>query len=176
MSRWLISLLSLVLVAAHAEEAWTWLDANGTRHYSDRPVDGATRIELGPAQGFTPSQPVPARASGPEPRAETPAAERYTVFDVVSPEQQETLWNIQGNLSVRVDLQPGLQPGHRVDVYVDGQRRNLNATSTQLVVPEVFRGMHSLQAVVVDADGNELARTQAVSFMVQQTSIVRPAG
>lgn len=175
MSKWLISLMWLVAAAAQAADAWTWVDENGTRHYSDRPVEGATKIQLGPAQGFTPNRPAAPQAQAPQ-DSEQPAPERYRVFDVASPEQQETLWNIEGNLSVRLDVQPQLQPGHKIDVYLDGELKNLNATSTQFLVPDVYRGMHTLQAVVYDSNGDELARSLAVTFMVRQTSIIRPAG
>jgi hypothetical protein len=176
MSKWLISLMWLVMTAAGAEDAWTWVDENGTRHYSDRPVAGATKIQLGPAQGVTSNRPAPPRTAAPQTADEQPAPERYRVFDVASPEQQETLWNIEGNLSVRLDIRPALQAGNTVDVFLDGERKNVKATSSQFVVPDVYRGMHTLQAVVVDSNGNELARSPAVTFMVRQTSIIQPAG
>ena len=51
MHKWLI-LLSLLWSTAIAEPAYTWVDENGQVHYSDRPVPGATEIELRGAQGF----------------------------------------------------------------------------------------------------------------------------
>jgi hypothetical protein len=90
------------------------------------------------------------------------------------PSQQETLWNIGANLNVQVVLEPGLQPGHRLDVFIDGQRKNLDTTSTQLAVPDVFRGIHSVQAVVIDVRGAEVLRSLATTFMVQQASVQNP--
>ena len=96
------------------------------------------------------------------------------MFNVVSPGQQETLWNIQGNLNVQVELSPALQSGHRLDAYLDGERIVLGATGSQFTLSNVFRGLHTLQAVIVDQSGEEVLRSLAVTFMVQQTSIQNP--
>lgn len=164
----------LYAAASFGATAWTWVDEQGRRHFSDRPVPGAQQIELPGAQGFSrPSVSTP-RPAASAPQAQQSAARPYSVFDVVSPSQQQTLWNIEGNLNVQVQLEPSLLPGHSLDVFLDGQRIALNATSDQFTVPEVFRGLHTLQAVVVDTNGTEVLRSLAVTFMVQQTSLLNP--
>ncbi|MDH3509031.1 MAG: DUF4124 domain-containing protein [Gammaproteobacteria bacterium] len=170
MKTW-FSVLTLFLAgAAAAATVWTWVDENGQQHFSDRPVEGARQLEVQGAQGFSRSlRAQPARAMQPQP-ASTP----YTRFTVVSPSQQETLWNIGGNLNVQVDLTPPLQAGHRIDAYLDGQLVPLAARSSQFTIPEVFRGLHTLQAVVMDGNDREVVRSLAVTFMVQQTSILNP--
>jgi hypothetical protein len=170
-------LASLFSVAALGQQAYTWTDETGTVHYSDRPFPGAATIDLRAAQGFTapqPTQPVPASADT-VPAEEEEPVRAYTAFNVVQPTQQETLWNIGSVLNVQVDLQPGLQPGHHLGAYLDGQLIDVGATATQFQLPDVFRGMHTLQAVVLDEDGTEVLRSLATSFMVQQTSIQNPA-
>ena len=170
MNRWLL-LLSLVAAQSVAQQAYRWTDENGQVHYSDRPGPGATEVRLQGAQGFSvPSQPsAPAATAEPE---ETPAD--YTAFDIVQPSQQETLWNIGTVLDVQVDVQPGLQAGHRLGVYLDGQFIDLRATSPQFQLTDVFRGQHDLQAVILDPAGEEVVRSLPVTFMVQQTTILNP--
>ena len=165
------------VTAAAAATVWTWVDENGQQHYSDRPVEGATQIEIQGAQGFTglmPRRPAAAPGQAAETATPEPVVEAYSRFSVVSPSQQETLWNIEGNLSVQVDLEPALQAGHRLNAYVDGTLMTVGATSNTFTVPEVYRGLHSLQAVIMDAEGREVLRSLAVTFMVQQTSIQNP--
>ncbi|HEY5568069.1 MAG TPA: DUF4124 domain-containing protein, partial [Gammaproteobacteria bacterium] len=53
MGKWLIVLPMLYAAALAAAPAWTWVDENGQRHFSDRPVEGAEQIELAGAQGFS---------------------------------------------------------------------------------------------------------------------------
>lgn len=167
----------LVSAAAAAAPAWTWLDENGQRHYSDRPVAGAQQIELAESQTFSRRQPA-AASSAPTPAGaaeETPAAAQpYTAFNIMSPAHEQTLWNIGGSLPMQVELQPPLQAPHRLDAIVDGERIEIGSRSDQLTVPDVFRGMHTLQAVVVDASGQEVLRSRAITIMVQQTSILNP--
>jgi hypothetical protein len=163
--------------------AWTWVDANGQVHYSDRPVPGAKQVDLPGAQGFgsAPRLQAPvADSTGSTNRqaaaAEKPAriAQRYRAFNIVSPTQQETLWNVGGAVNVQVELDPPLQPGHKLDLYLDGELKNLNSTSATLAVNDVPRGVHSLQAVVLDQNGGEVVRSLATTFMVQQTSVQNP--
>jgi hypothetical protein len=98
----------------------------------------------------------------------------YQVIDIVSPAQQETLWNIGTVLNVQVRFQPALQPGHRYDLLLDGQRRNVNTTNPRVALPDVVRGTHTLEIVVFDGAGAELARSPARTFFVQQTSVLNP--
>lgn len=172
MRKWLILLSALLGTTASGAPAWTWVDANGTVHFSDRPMPGARQVELSAAQGFGSQVPAgqvlraaaaPAGQTGP-----------YQVLDIVSPAEQETLWNIGGMLNVQVRIQPQLQPGHRYDVVFDGQRRNVNATSPRVTLPDVFRGTHTLQLVVIDSAGGELMRSASRTVFVQQTSTRNP--
>lgn len=161
---------------ASAVPVWKWVDERGVTHYSDRPVEGAERIELSGAQSFpaqTPS-PRPMPSARPAPPREAGAPVRYLRFEIVRPTHQETLWNLGGILDVELAIEPSLEAGHRLDIYLDGERRNLDTSSTTLRVPDVHRGVHTLQAVILDADGNELLRSLAVTFIVQQTSIQNP--
>jgi hypothetical protein len=172
MGKWLILLSALSSVTASGAPAWTWVDETGQVHYSDRPVPGATQVELSGAQGFS----APPRAVQP-PAAQTgpaPAADRYRVLEIASPAEQQTLWNIGGNLTVTVSLDPPLTPGHRVDLAYDGQRLNLNLATTGFALTQVFRGVHSLQAIVIDANGAEVQRSASRTFVIQQTSIQNP--
>jgi hypothetical protein len=171
MRKWLILLSALFGTPASGAPAWTWTDANGTVHFSDRPEPGARQVELAGAQGF--GSGVPARAAPLVTSGGDPAA-LYQVIDIVSPAQQETLWNIGTVLNVQVRFQPALQPGHRYDLLLDGQRRNVNTTNPRVALPDVVRGTHTLEIVVFDGAGAELARSPARTFFVQQTSVLNP--
>jgi hypothetical protein len=157
------------------------VDANGTVHYSDTPVPGAKQIELTGAQGFGTASRAP-RSTAPTPTGANPTATpqaaqpatSYRTFNITSPAQQETLWNTGGSVNVQLAIEPRLQPNHRIDLFIDGQRRNLNVTTPQLSVPDVFRGIHTMQAVIVDQRGTEVLRSLATTFMVQQTTIQNP--
>jgi hypothetical protein len=135
-------------------------------------VPGARQIELPGAQGFGASAAPPRPVSG-TPTTQ-PGASAYRSISILSPAEQQTLWNIGGNLPVRVAFEPALQAGHRYDLILDGQRRNLNTANQQLVVAQVFRGTHTLQVVVIDSAGTEVMRSSTRNFVVQQASVQNP--
>lgn len=173
MLKCLIALTSLLSAAALAAPAWTWVDEQGRRHYSDQPVEGATQIELGSPQTFSGTAPRTATrpSAAPGEESDAPPPVTYSVLDIVSPTEQETLHNIEGNLSVRIATNPGLQTGHRIDAILDGQRRALGARSLDFTLTEVFRGEHTLQVVIVESAGAEVKRSASVTFFVRQTSV-----
>ena len=177
MRKCLILLFALTAGAVHAAPAWRWVDSNGQVHYSDQPVPGATQIELSGAQSFgggaqRPPSSTADKTAGPAKTASS--AQTYRTFNIVSPTQQETLWNVGTVVNVQVQLDPPLLPGHFLDVYVDGQRRNLNVAGSELTLEDIYRGVHTIQAVVVDGSGAELIRSLATTFQVQQSSIQNP--
>ena len=165
----LLGVLAAPLAAA--EEAYVWTDEDGVVHYSDRPVPGAKRIEL--SEPNTSRSPAPRRAGDDTADADTPTDEtgpfRYESFTVAAPGAEETLWNIEGALNVSLALSPPLQSGHQIRVYLDGSPRMVSGTSFQL--EEVWRGVHNLQAEVLDETGKMLIRSQTNRFYVQQTTV-----
>lgn len=171
--RAILVLLGLSLAPfATAGEAYVWTDSDGVVHYSDRPVPGARKIEL--AEPNTGQSPAPRRetaatdADAEEP-ADSNAPFRYETLAVASPRAEETLWNIDGVLSVSLALSPPLQPGHQVRAYFDGKGQIVTGTSFQLT--EVWRGVHNLQAEVIDETGKMMIRSRPSRFYVQQNSV-----
>jgi hypothetical protein len=173
-TRTILVLLGLLAAPfAMASEAYVWTDEDGVVHYSDVPVPGARRIEL--AEPNTSQSPAPRRSDDSTPAtddqapSETAAPFRYDSFEVATPGAEETLWNIGGVLNVTLALTPALQPDHQVRVYFDGNPQIVSGTSFQL--QEVWRGVHNLQAEVLDETGKMLIRSRTNRFYVQQSTI-----
>lgn len=172
--RWIwLAVMCAFALGAQAQEVWRWVDENGVVHFQDRPRPGAEKVELKGPQTFT-APPVAPRRTEPEAPAQPEAAPGYTGFRIVAPAQGETLWNIGARLPVQLQLEPGLRPGHRLQLYLDGQRRDDIPQATQFVLSEVYRGEHQLRGSIVDSQGREVASTETVTFYVQQASIQNP--
>ncbi len=163
----------LLATAAVFAQAYRWVDESGTVHYSDRPAPGAERIEL-PSDSrvtsrrrFTP--PAPARSANEQMPDSGPF--KYESIAFASPAAEETLWNIEGVLNVTLELRPALRDGHQVRVYFDGNPRTVDSASFQ--IQEVYRGVHNLQAEILDASGKLMIRSVPNRFYVQQNTIIR---
>ena len=173
-TRPILILLGLLAAAGVvADEAYTWTDENGVVHYSDRPEPGATRVDLGTATATRSRRTT--RPSGTAARDDQDAAPedtgpfQYETLEVAAPTAEETLWNIEGVLNVSLALSPALRPGDQVRVYFDGTPRMVPGTSFQ--VEEVWRGVHNIQAEVVDSSGKLMIRSLPNRFYVQQNKV-----
>ena len=167
-------LLLVCLLAAPAvmAQAYRWVDEDGVVHFSDRPHPGAEEVELEAINTFSSPRRSAETAAGDEQPAADEAAEfRYESINIVSPLSEETLWNIEGTLSVQLALSPALQRGHQLRVYFDGQPQTVTGTSFR--IQEVWRGAHNLQAEVVDETGQLMIRSEPRRFYVQQSTVRR---
>jgi hypothetical protein len=171
-----IMVLMLVLAAmpVSATEVYRWVDADGQAHYSDQWRAGAEKISIqesavydSPGAG---ANVTPAKSS----KAAAPAS-RYESVEIASPAQEEVLWNIEGQLRVSVRVNPSLQPGHGLRLYLDGAAQDIQPGSTEVQLKDVFRGTHTLKADVVNEAGTVLISSQPTTFAVRQTSIANPS-
>jgi len=167
-------LLALFAANGAFAQAYTWTDENGVVHYSDRPVPGAKSIVLPESsrRSAVPASPSRADASDDQAAAAPAQAFRYESLEIVAPAPEETLWNIDGVLNVSLAVNPALQPGHQVRIYFDGNPRTVSGTSFQ--IDEVYRGVHNIQAEILNEAGEMQTRSLPNRFYVQQTSIARP--
>ena len=173
MNRWLIAVW-LLGSAAQAVPVYRWVDETGRVNYSDRPAPGAVRIEV-PAGA--PSPAAGPAAAPPQTRAMVPqlsAAAPYEALEVLEPAPLATLWGTGGKVGIAIGVSPDLQSGHRVGLYLDGERAGPASRATRFEIEAVPRGEHTVRAVVLDAADRELLRSAPVTFFVQQTSIHYP--
>ncbi len=164
--------VGLLASATVLAQAYRWVDEDGITHYSDVPTEGAEEVQLSEYSRNTGARLYRERAPS-SAEAEQPADDqpfRYESLSISSPGPEETLWNIDGVLNVSVAVSPGLQSGHQLRVYYNGQQRLVSGTSFQ--IEEVFRGVHNLQAEVIDATGRLMIRSETNRFYVQQNSVI----
>lgn len=170
-------LLFCVALTAGAAEIWRWKDANGVVHYSDNPVPGAERISVfapppsgGDVPPPVPSPQVPQQLPPPPPAA--PAA--YSSCVVLAPLSDETFRGVQP-VDVRLSIEPGLRPGHRIQLLFNGvPRLDWPPGSTSFTLPEVFRGSHTLAVRIVDENGRVVCSGRSSTFHLQQGSVLSP--
>lgn len=171
-TRSILVLVGLLATASVLAEAYRWVDEAGIVHYSDRPQEGAERVEISEYSRNTGARlyraPPPSAAANDDADNDQPF--RYESLSVSAPGAEETLWNIEGVLNVSLTLSPGLQRGHQVRVYFDGEPRIVPGANFR--IEEVFRGVHNIQAEVIDQTGKLMIRSKPNRFYVQQNSVV----
>jgi hypothetical protein len=175
--RILLVLLALLATPTLAATVWKWVDANGVTHYSDTPVPGATRMELstGSSSRNESADYTDYSTSTSSADADTPAGPPYSTFEILRPADQETVANTGGQVTIEVHIEPSLQAGHSLYVYLDGRALDGPGNALTYDLTEVARGSHTVVAVVVSSDGSKrIQETSPVTFFVRQQSIAQP--
>jgi hypothetical protein len=158
-------------------ELWTWKDANGVTQYSDRPVPGATKVEL--TGVTTPPSATPAPAAVPPGakatvRARDKAVVQYQTLEIWQPAQDETFFGADATVNVRLRSDPDLAPGDRLVLSLDGRRVEGSPDSYEFQLANLSRGAHSLMAAILDAQGNAKIRSEPRVFHVKQPTLIEP--
>ena len=162
--------------SAFAQTVWKWTDEKGIVHYSDQPGPGAVEVNINAVQTYSADEANPRVDTTTKPATKQPAASAYRALNIASPVAEETIQGTGGQVSVRLSLEPGLQPGHSVQLFMDGKLvGDEHSTSLSYSLPEVDRGEHTLQARVVARDGATLIVSPSVTFYVRIPSVFKPA-
>jgi hypothetical protein len=98
----------------------------------------------------------------------------YTTFEIWQPSDGETIPNTGGQVTVNVRVEPDLQGGDGLYLYLDGRLVEGFATdATSFDLTEVPRGTHSVVAVI-QRGSRRLQSTESVTFHVRQESVAQP--
>lgn len=147
------------------------LDDEGNVVYSDRPFENA--------QKFSPPSLTIVDAPKAEIKKESLEEEetaefKYTDFDIVSPKDNQTIWN-EPDLVVAAQLKPALNTteGHNIWLLMDGKPLVKDSQSLLLPIGRSDRGAHQLQAQVRDGAGKIVVRTRTVTVHIKNTVVSR---
>ena len=153
-------------------QVYRWVDKDGTVHYSDVPHPEAEELELPEPQTFDSGRPAAPRPAQRKHSGEEEARD-YALVQITRPMLDQTFWNVGGRVPVAVNLEPALQRGDSLRLYLDDQQvEDFPSTGTSHVLSEVWRGSHTLRAEVVNALGQVQAQSEMVVFHIRQTSVV----
>ena len=157
-------LLTLVFACtAVSAQVYKRVGPDGKVYFSDQPAPDAERIEVAPAQSIH-LPPVKPQSSSPGLQGEA-AAGVYSTFAIVSPAGGEGVRANDGNVQVRLQIEPALKPGHTITVSIDGADIH-TGISTTVQLTGLSRGGHNLKAWVTDRQGKQLLQAEPVDFYV----------
>lgn len=161
--------LALAMGSAQAEKVYKVIQPDGTVEFTDSPPadEPAKEIRVEPINTIAPLV-SPGEGSG-QPAASAQAG--YSEIRITSPQNDQAIRDNAGNVNVDVSLEPALRSGHEIELLLDGQSVG-RGNKTAITLTQLDRGAHSLQAVVKDASGNVLARSNTVTFTLQRRSVI----
>ncbi|MFO7592967.1 MAG: hypothetical protein R6X15_02845 [Pseudomonadota bacterium] len=171
----LLMVLSLPLMAA--DTGYRIVHPDGTVEFTDDETKGGEAVPLDEVPSFQTDRFSSGDVQANEPGAENADSQTtteeeivaYQSVSIVSPKHDETVWYSPDGFQVGVSVTPELAQGHQVVVHLDGSEA-ARGEQTRLTIPQVFRGTHTLKAVVEDGAGNTLLSSSAVTFHVRQHS------
>ncbi len=166
----------LILLAATAVRADIYKSVNdqGEVIYSDQPTPSAKRLKL-PELPTYKAPPLTDFSTSSVPGTK-PVASPYKNVKILDPQNDATIRNNQGVVSVQVALNPPLmtKAGHKIQYYLNGEPHGTPIASTTINFSNLGRGTYTLSATVVDASGTALASATPVIFHLHRESILNP--
>ncbi|MGH8225907.1 MAG: DUF4124 domain-containing protein [Gammaproteobacteria bacterium] len=171
MKRALLMLLVLgIALPVMAQTVYRWVDKDGVVHYSDQPVPGAVKVNLGAPQVL--DFKIPSAADTTEaPGSLTNEAPREYQVTILAPADGTTLRPAQQQVHARVSVAPPLGPRAVLQYQLDGKSLGEPTVATQALIKQVYRGAHTLTVTVIGPAGAPLG-TASSTFYVHQHSIL----
>jgi hypothetical protein len=157
--------------AAQAVEVYKDADGRDPARYSDAPFLGSETYEVPPLRVYT----LPKMADFSAVGTKAEVARGYETLSISNIQNGEPVRANNGNITVKLAVTPELDvaAGHRFVVLLDGEDRKRSKTPTVEFI-NLDRGQHILEAMVVDAGGRELVRSNRVRFYVKRVSALLP--
>lgn len=167
MRKLLITLL-LCFPCLTLAQVYTWINDQGVRVYSDEaPPPHAKTADLAP---IIPLAPMKISDASPTDDAAVSGFTGYTYLAIVSPKEDATITaESAGDVSVQLAIQPALQPGDEVVLFLDGRIAE-TAQGLSFTLHNLDRGSHLIYAEVRQ-QGKRLIQTKKRSIHVQRPTL-----
>lgn len=172
-----LALLLLVFALPAAAQIYKYTDASGNTAYSNQPPNGtkAETVELPPlnsVETVVPAAPPPLPATQNQNQNQQSAA-AYQVLALKDLPEEEALRANNGSFTVGVAIEPRLQPGHLLQLVVDGAPYGQPTNIPRLQVLELERGEHSFSVQVLE-NQRSVQQSETVNLTVQRVHAGRP--
>jgi len=146
---------------------------DGVVSYTDVPVEECrTPVKLPDYSRYAPrpvtgSKPPPAPAS----QQVQPTSAAYSSMQIIQPAADGVVRSNEGKVPVSIALEPALQQGHLVKLFVDDEAVRGTFAGVDIELSGIERGSHTLRAEVQDANGRRLLAAPPVAFTLRKTGL-----
>jgi hypothetical protein len=171
MRLWL--LIACLIALPVSAEVFTYVDAQGNRTFTDQPQHGnAKRVPLATSNRMAAHTTAAKPLMAANPPEELPLF-HYDMLRILVPETDATIRSSTGEIIVSVTNEPGLQPGHRYRLLLDGQPTAAPGLSPVLPLSNIDRGTHNLSVEILDEQGRTVQRTANQPFHMLRISLAQ---
>ncbi|SOB76705.1 protein of unknown function [Marinobacter sp. LV10R510-11A] len=161
--------LMLLIAGPVTAEVYRNVDAQGNVTFSDEPSKGAEAVKVKPVTTITLPKPQNVRETD---KLREDVKREGSVYESVSfthPENEQAFYSGSGDVRFDMRSTPGLKPGHKYEVTLDGQPVG-QSTSGSVNVSNVYRGTHNAGIHIVDKNGVQIKTGSPVRFTVHRPS------
>lgn len=166
-----LTLLTTLAFTSVAAEVYRVVKPDGSIEFSDEPATGGEPVTIKPLPSYSPPNRPPAGsyrpANGEKTKVNKPV--HYTHFVFTAPFNEGTVFHDAKGVTVLLSVVPPLAAGHQIELTLNGKVVGRTA-SNSFVIPEVYRGSHSLAATILDETGRTVKSTPPIRFYLRQRS------
>ena len=145
---------------------YKWVDAQGDVHYSDvRPNKDAEELKLPEPTTYKPVNSRSTSSSGSLPEK---SGSIYRALNITKPKNDATIRSNRGEVQVQLEVLPTLVPSHKIRIYLDGEEVTAGLKSTSVMLKNVDRGSHQLQAQIYDVNNQLRISSGPVTFHLKR--------
>ena len=173
-------LVLLLLAFPAVAQIYKYTDANGNTAFTNQPPDGikTQTVDLPPLNSAAPvSTPPPGSSSSQTQSAPQsqgrPGSASYQTLQLTDLPSGDALRANNGSFLIGVTIQPRLQPGHLLQLLVDGKPYGPPTNVPRMQVTEMDRGEHSLSVEVLQG-AQAIQQSPAVNLTVQRVHVGKP--
>lgn len=152
-------------------DIYKWTDSSGDVHFSDKPRDGAEKVMLPNVQSYSSPTTPPSQNASTNPRPASTSTDAgmgddvvYKQLNIVQPEDQQTIRNPQGYVSVILEPHPHLKKGDSLQIILDGTPLDKPKDNTLFALQNITRGSHTLAAQLIDANGKVILTSDVITI------------
>lgn len=172
-----IFVILLLLAQVVQADIYRSVNADGEVIFTDVPGAGAERVQLPEVSTYKPpprKQPTGIVSAGNA--GEAGAGTPYKSFKASTPENEASIWDNEGIVTLALTLEPALliSNGHRIQFFLDGKPDGEPEISLSHTYRDIERGSHALSAAVVDVEGNSVISASPVTISLHKASILHP--
>jgi len=170
--RFLLTIFIFLTAISTQAALYKYKDENGEVVYSEEPpYEGAKEFILPGLQTTPAVKPKPKPKSKPEPE-EVDKPTKYTLFQITSPTNEQSLHNSAGNVSISLAIAPNLntKAGHYINILLDGKIIKKKTTSLSGNFQHIDRGSHSIKAELRDQSSKLIKSSNTVTIHVHRFS------